>query len=128
LEPETLTTIYILCKQGTTTLDIRTFFKQFIRVFFPINILDCIRKLIPNTMTEVSNKDTKKCGSKGKVMLTYGIIQLGTGLVSAISLGAIALSFCSIKKEAKVFNECVTEVQAKGKSISSAVHFFNGGT
>ena len=61
-------------------------------------------------------------------MLTCGIIQLGTGLVSAISLGAISLSFCSIKKEAKVFNECVTEVQAKGNSISSAVHFCNGGT
>ena len=79
-------------------------------------------------MSEANNKDTKKCGSKGKVMFTYGIIQLGTGLISAISLGAISLSFCSIKKEAKVFNECVTEVQAKGKSISSAVHFCNGGT
>ena len=81
-----------------------------------------------NSMTEANTKDKKKCGSKGKAMFTYGIIQLGTGLVSAISLGAISLSFCSIKKEAKVFNECVTEVQAKGKSISSAVHFCNGGT
>ena len=79
-------------------------------------------------MTEANNKDKKKCGNKGKVMFTYGIIQLGTGLVSAISLAAISLSFCSIKKEAKVFNECVKEVQAKGKSISSAVHFCNGGT
>ena len=60
-------------------------------------------------------------------MFTDGIIQIGTGLFSAISLGSISMSFCSIKKEAKVFNECVTEVQAKGKSISSAVHFFNGG-
>ena len=61
-------------------------------------------------------------------MFTDGIIQIGKGLVSAISLDSISMSFCSIKKEAKVFNECVTEVQAKGKSISSAVHFFNGGT
>ena len=61
-------------------------------------------------------------------MFTDGIIPIGTALCSAISLGTISMSFCSIKKEAKVFNECVTEVQAKGKSISSAVHFFNGGT
>ena len=78
-------------------------------------------------MTEENTKDKKKCGSKGKVMFTYGIIQLGTGLVSAISLAAISLSFCSIKKESKVFNECVKEVQTKGESISNAVHFCNGG-
>ena len=78
-------------------------------------------------MTEANNKNKKKCSSKGQVMFTYGIIQLGTGLVSAISLAAISLSFCSIKKEATVFNECVKEVQANGKSISSAVHFCNGG-
>tara|TARA_B100000945_G_C19888712_1_gene370669 strand:+ start:177 stop:416 length:240 start_codon:yes stop_codon:yes gene_type:complete len=79
-------------------------------------------------MTEANTKDKKKCGSKGKVMFTYGIIQLGTGLVSAISLAAISLSFCSMKKESKVFNECVNEVQTKGESTSSAVHFCNGGT
>tara|TARA_B100000965_G_scaffold3913_1_gene3064 strand:+ start:1110 stop:1349 length:240 start_codon:yes stop_codon:yes gene_type:complete len=78
-------------------------------------------------MTDENNKDKKKCGSKGKAMLTYGIIQLGSSVVSAIALSVIALSFCSVKKEAKVFNECVEETQANGKSASNAVHFCNGG-
>ena len=78
-------------------------------------------------MTEENNKDKKKCGGKGKAMFAYGIIQLGSSVVSAIALAAIALSFCSLKKEAKVFNECVEEVQASGKSSSSAVRFCNGG-
>jgi len=78
-------------------------------------------------MTNDSNKDQKKCGSKGKAMLVYGIIQLGSRVVSALALVAIALSFCSLKNEAKVFNECVEEVQASGKSSSNAVRFCNGG-
>ncbi len=73
------------------------------------------------------NKDKKKCGGKGKVMFAYGIIQLGSNLVSAVALAAIALSLCSLKKEAKIFNECVEEVQASGKKASSAVRFCNGG-
>ena len=78
-------------------------------------------------MTEANNKDKKKCGDKGKAMFAYGIVQLGSNVVSAIALAAIALSFCSLKKEAKVFNECVEEVQANGKSPSNAVRFCNGG-
>ncbi len=78
-------------------------------------------------MTEENNKDKKTCGRKGKAMVAYGVIQLGASVISAISLAAIALSFCSLKKEAKLYNDCVEEVQARGKSSSSAVRFCNGG-
>jgi len=78
-------------------------------------------------MTEENNKNKKKCVGKGKAMFAYGIIQLGSNVISAIALAAIALSFCSLKKEAKVFNECVEEIQGSGKSSSSAVRFCNGG-
>ena len=78
-------------------------------------------------MINETQKETKKCTGKGRAMFAYGILQLGSSLVSALALIVIALSFCSIKKEAKVFNECIKEVQASGKSASSAVHFCNGG-
>ncbi len=76
-------------------------------------------------MTEENSK--KQCGKKGIAMFTYGIIQLGSSVVSAVALAAIALNFCALKKEAKVFNECVEQVQAKGKSSANAVRFCNGG-
>ena len=78
-------------------------------------------------MTEENKTDKKKCNGKGKAMFAYGIIQLGSSLVSAVALAAIALSFCSLKQESKVFNECVEEIQATGKSSSDAVRFCNGG-
>ena len=78
-------------------------------------------------MTEENKKDKKKCGGKGKAMFAYGIIQLGSNVVSAVALAAIALSFCSVKQESKVFNECVEQIEATGKSSSNAVHFCNGG-
>ncbi len=78
-------------------------------------------------MTDENNNDKKKCGGKGKAMFAYGIIQLGSSVVSALALAAIALSACSLKKEATVFNECVEEVKASGNSSSSAVRFCNGG-
>jgi len=78
-------------------------------------------------MTEENKTDKKKCGGKGKAMFAYGIIQLGSSVVSALALTAIALSFCSLKEESKVFNECVEEIQANGKSASDAVRFCNGG-
>ena len=78
-------------------------------------------------MTDENNKEKKKCGGKGKAMFAYGIIQLGSSVVSAVALAAIALSFCSVKQESKVFNECVEEVQLNGKSSSNAVRFCNGG-
>ena len=78
-------------------------------------------------MTEENKTDKKKCGGKGKAMFAYGVIQLGSSVVSALALTAIALSFCSLKQESKVFNECVEEIQATGKSSSDAVRFCNGG-
>ena len=78
-------------------------------------------------MTEENKTDKKKCGGKGKAMFAYGIIQLGSSVVSAIALAAIALSFCSVKQESKLFNECVEEVQSTGKRSSDAVRFCNGG-
>ena len=78
-------------------------------------------------MTEVNKTDKKKCGGKGKAMFAYGIIQLGSSVVSALALTAIAFNFCSLKQESKVFNECVEEIQATGKSSSDAVRFCNGG-
>ena len=77
-------------------------------------------------MAENSNTDSKKC--KGKAMLAYGILQLGSSVISAIALTAIALGFCSLKKEALVFNDCVQEVKAGGMKTSQAVRYCNGGS
>ena len=60
-------------------------------------------------------------------MLAYGFIQLGSSIISALALSAIALGFCSLKNESKFFTECVEEVRDSGKNTSSAVHFCNGG-
>ena len=78
-------------------------------------------------MTDENNKDKKKCVSKGKAMFTYGIIQLGSSVISAIALAVIASSLCSLKKESKIFNDCIEEIQENGKSTASAVNFCNGG-
>ena len=78
-------------------------------------------------MTEENKADKKKCSGKSKAMLAYGIIQIGSNVISAIALAAIAFSFCSLKQESKLFNECVEEVQATGKSSFDAVRFCNGG-
>ncbi len=78
-------------------------------------------------MTEENKTQKNKCGGKSKAMFAYGIIQLGSSVVSAIALAAIALSFCYVKQESKVFNECFEEVKATGKSSSYAVRFCNGG-
>ena len=78
-------------------------------------------------MTEENKTDKRKCSKKGKAMFAYGLIQLGSSVVSAVALAAIAFSLCSVKQESKVFNECVEEVQANGRSSSDAVRFCNGG-
>ena len=77
-------------------------------------------------MTE-ETKESQKCSGKKKFMFAYGFIQLGTSLVSALALASIAFGFCSIKKESKLFNKCVTEVIEKGRSSSEAVRYCNGG-
>ncbi len=78
-------------------------------------------------MTEENNNERKHCGSKKGAMLAYGVIQLGTNVISALSLAAIALGFCSVKQEAKVFTNCVEEIRESGKSTSASVRFCNGG-
>ena len=78
-------------------------------------------------MTEENKTGKKSCGGKSKAMFAYGIIQLGSSVISAVALAAIALSFCSVKQKSEVFNECVEEVQSTGKSSSYAVRFCNGG-
>ena len=78
-------------------------------------------------MTEENKTEKKKCSGKGKAMIAYGMIQLGSSVVSAVALTVISLSLCSIKQESKLFNECVEQIQGTGKSSSSAVSFCNGG-
>ncbi|KGG14158.1 MULTISPECIES: hypothetical protein [Prochlorococcus] len=78
-------------------------------------------------MTEQDSSQKKNCGNKKGAMLAYGVIQLGTSIISALSLAAIAIGFCAVKQESKVFTTCVEEVRENGKSSSQAVHFCNGG-
>ena len=78
-------------------------------------------------MTEENKTDKKKCSGKGKAMFAYGILQLSSSVISAVALAAIALSFCSLKQESKLYNDCVQEIQSTGKSSSDAVRFCNGG-
>ena len=74
-----------------------------------------------------SKKEKKSCTGKGKAMFTYGILQLGSSLISAISLALIALSLCSLKSESKNFNNCVEEKIEQTATLSEAVNFCNGG-
>ena len=74
-----------------------------------------------------SKTEKKNCSGKGKAMLTYGILQLGSSLISAISLAIIALSLCSLKSESKNFNNCVEEKIEQSISIAGAVNYCNGG-
>ena len=60
-------------------------------------------------------------------MIAYGVIQLGSKVVSAVALVAIALGFCSLKKESKFFNECVEEIKATDLQTADEVRFCNGG-
>ena len=76
-------------------------------------------------MSETNEK--KSCRGKGKAMFTYGVLQLGSSLISAISLALIALSLCSLKSESKNFNNCVEEKIELSNSISEAVSYCNGG-
>ncbi len=78
-------------------------------------------------MTNEINKDEQSCGKKRKAMLAYGIIQLGSRVISAAALAAIAFNFCSLKKESQLFAQCVDEVQLSGSSTSRAVRYCNGG-
>ncbi len=52
-------------------------------------------------MTKGAKKVAKKCKGKKRVMLAYGITQLGRRLIPAAGLVAIALSLDSLKKDVK---------------------------
>ena len=60
-------------------------------------------------------------------MPAYGVIQLGSTIVSAVALVAIALSFCALKKESNFFNECVEQMKAHGSPTADSVRFCTGG-
>ena len=72
-------------------------------------------------------KKIKKDFGRNKAMLAYGVIQLGSTVVSAVALVAIALSFCALKKESNFFNECVEEMKATGSPTADSVRFCTGG-
>jgi len=72
-------------------------------------------------------KLSKTCGGKSKAMFAYGILQLGSSIVSALALVAITFGFCSLKKESKFFNQCVEEIVSTGSGKADAVRFCNGG-
>tara|TARA_Y100000589_G_scaffold61785_1_gene52958 strand:- start:855 stop:1094 length:240 start_codon:yes stop_codon:yes gene_type:complete len=74
-----------------------------------------------------SKNEKKSCSGRSKAMFTYGILQLGSSLVSTISLVLIALSLCSLKSESKNFNNCVEEKIEQSNSISAAVNYCKGG-
>ena len=77
-------------------------------------------------MTE-GKKESNSCKSRKNAMLAYGIIQLGSNVISAIALIIIGLGFCSLVKEAKLSNNCVEEIIESGSEIPDAVRFCNGG-
>ena len=83
--------------------------------------------LIDSTKMIEEKKDQKKCSSKKNVMFAYGFIQLGSSVLSAIALVAIAFGLCSLKKESKLFNNCVAEIIENGGTKSEAVSYCNGG-
>ena len=80
-------------------------------------------------MALMTEERTSKQGCKGKrkAMLTYGVIQISATVVSAISLVAIAVGITTVKQESKLFNGCVSELVAEGKSNAQAVHYCSGG-
>jgi len=78
-------------------------------------------------MTETTKTNKKKCGGKSKAMLAYGVIQLGSSVISAVALAAIALGFCSLKQESKFVNQCIEETRSSEITLPEAVRFCNGG-
>ena len=72
-------------------------------------------------------KDIQKDLKRNKAMLAYGLIQLGSAVVSAVALVSISLGFCSLKKESNFFNECVEEMKATDLPTADFVRFCSGG-
>ena len=75
------------------------------------------------------DKNSKRCSGKKKMLwYLFGIAGLGVRGLAAFSLLAIALMLCSVKKEAKLFNDCVEELNDSGKTTSESVRLCNGGS
>ena len=74
-----------------------------------------------------SKSETKNCSNKNRAMFTYGVIQLGSSLISAISLAAIAISLCGLKSQTKLFINCVEASSNNLSSSAEAVRYCNGG-
>ena len=73
------------------------------------------------------SKQCSKSPSRRILWYAFGAAGLGSRALAAFALVAIAMMLCSVKKESKIFNECVEEAKETGKSSSKAVHFCNGG-
>ena len=73
------------------------------------------------------SKKISNCKSRRLLWYAFGAAGLGARGLAALALLAIALMLCSIKKESKVFNQCVEEVRRSGQNVSTAVSFCNGG-
>ena len=71
-------------------------------------------------------KDTKKDIRRSKAMLSYGVIQFGSTIVSAVGLLAIVLNFFLLKKELNFFNEFVEEMKATDSPTADSIRFCSG--
>ena len=69
----------------------------------------------------------KKDFINNKAILAYGVIQLGSKVISVVELVTMALGFCSLKKESNFFNACVEEIKATGSPTADSVRFCTGG-
>ena len=92
----------------------------------PIKLLGYYKFRVLKKMID-KKKDTKKDFKKNKAMIAYGFIQLGSAVISAVALVAIAIGFYPLKKESNFFNICVEEIKATGSPTADAVRFCTGG-
>ncbi len=78
-------------------------------------------------MSEIMQGSDKKCSSSKKVMVIYGVVRIGSSIITATSLLIIALGFSSIKNHLSLFNKCIDEQNTQSRTISQSVHFCYGG-
>ena len=74
-------------------------------------------------------KKSKGCSKKNRKIVWYAFTFSGLIIraLTVTGLFTIASQLSSLKNESKIFNTCTEEQQAKGRSVSSAVSFCNGG-
>ena len=71
-------------------------------------------------MTEETTNQ-QSCGCKKQAMLAFGLVQISSTVVSAVSLAAIAFGLCVVTQESRLFIGCVETVLAEGRSHAEAV-------